>query len=101
MGFSLRSVFSAVASFVSKYEAIIQLFSRIDITKLNDDDRVAIGLLAAEFRQAGAAFVAVADALDSAKADGVSPEEYAEIAKAIYKAGDELADIPVAAKSLL
>ena len=101
MGFSLKSVFTAVAAFVSKYEAIIQLFSRIDVTKLNDEDRVAIGVLAAEFRQAGAAFVVVADELDAAKADGVSPDEYARIAQAIYKAGDELADIPVAVKSLL
>lgn len=100
MAFSIKSVFRAVKSFVEKYAFVWDLLKHIDITKLNEDDRDKLGVLADEFDEAGDALKVVAEQLRDAKAGGLSPDDYGKIAEAIYEAGDELADLPKAVKEV-
>jgi hypothetical protein len=96
----LRKILTTVTSVYATLRPFIDLLGQIDITRLNDDDRYAIGVCAAEIRQTAAAMNQLADAFDAAKDDGISPAEYEEILRAAHLVLDEAADIGPAVKGL-
>ena len=71
-------IFGLIDQIRQRFGPVIELFSKIDVTKLNDEDRYAFGVAAAEFRQAGAAFNRFADVLDDAKENGITPRDCAQ-----------------------
>lgn len=96
-----RKILGLVSDIYAKFGPIIDLLAKVDLTKLNNDDRVAFGIAAAEWRQLGLACNNVGDTLDRIKADGISAEEYAELVQALRKVVEEAADIGPATKNLV
>lgn len=102
---SIGSIFGKILAVVSeiytKFGPIIDMLARVDITKLNDDDRAAFGIAAAEWKQLGAACNNVGTVLDNIKSGGVTPEEYVQLFDALKKVVEEAGDIGPATKSLV
>ena len=101
IGSLFGKILSVVADIYAKFGPIIDMLARVDITKLNADDRVAFGIAAAEWKQLGAACNNVGDVLDSIKQDGVTPEEYLQLFDALKRVVEEAADIGPATKALV
>ena len=97
----LRRLFSIVETFLGPFLAAVEIFKRIDVTRLNDDDRADLAACATEYREVGAAFIAFADTLDAAKAGGISAEEWANLALNLEEIGRQIADLPAATKNAL
>lgn len=97
----LRRLFSIVETFLGPFMAAVEIFRRIDITKLNDSDRADLAACAVEYREVGAAFVAFADTLDAAKEGGISAEEWATLALRLEEIAVQIADLPAATKKAL
>lgn len=96
----LRKLLGIVDGIYDKFGPIIDLLMKVDITKLNENDRYAFGVAAAEFKQAGAAVTDIGNALDEVKNGNLTPEEYKLVIEKAYKAVDELADLGPAVKAL-
>lgn len=102
---ALKSLFGkilvVVTDIYSKFGFIIDLLAKQDITKLNDADRVAFGIAAAEWKQLGATCNEVGLTLDRVKEGGITPEEYVELFQKLRAVAEEAADIGPATRDLL
>lgn len=95
-----NKILGLVGDLYDRFGPVIDLFLKMDFTKLNDDDRVALGVFAAECKQAGAALIDVGNTVDAIKVGGISGEEYQLLAEKLIKAGNELKDLGPAAKDI-
>lgn len=101
----IKSLFGKIlviaAEIYDKFGPIIDMLARVDVTKLNADDRVAFGIAAAEWKQLGFACTDVGNTLDQIKEGGISPEEYVLLLDKLRAVLKEAGDIGPATKNLV
>lgn len=96
----LRRLLGVVTNIYNTLGPVIDLLLKYDVTQMNEDDRYAFGVCAAEFKQAGAALTEVGNTLDEIKNGNITAEEYKALGEKLYKALDEVQDLGPAVKGL-